>query len=56
VGNLAPTVPVHASQMFSRNIEALVKHLVKDGALNFDVNDRITGPMLVTHAGEVRYH
>jgi len=56
VGNLAPTIPAHASQMYSRNIEALVRHIVKDGALNFDVNDRITGPMLVTHAGEVRYH
>jgi NAD(P) transhydrogenase subunit alpha len=56
VGNLAPTVPVHASQMYSRNLEALVKHIVRDGALKFDPDDRITGPMLVTHAGEVRYH
>jgi NAD(P) transhydrogenase subunit alpha len=55
VGNLAPTVPTHASQMYSRNLEALIKHITRDGKLNLDVNDRITGPMLVTHGGEVRY-
>ena len=52
--NLASTVPFHASQMFSRNVLALLHHLIgKDGALTIDPNDEITGAMLVTHAGKV---
>lgn len=46
--NLASTVPQHASQMFSRNVETFVKHLVKDGELVIDPDDEITGAMLVT--------
>ncbi len=40
--NLAATVPVHASQMYSRNISALALHLIKDGKLNLDFEDEIT--------------
>lgn len=40
--NLAATIPVHASQMYARNVLALVTHLVKDGRLLFDFEDEIT--------------
>ncbi len=46
--NLASSVPFHASQMFSKNVQALVTHLTKDGNLNIDAADEITGPMIVT--------
>lgn len=46
--NIAATVPQHASQMFSKNVETLVKHLVKDDALVIDPSDEITGAMLVS--------
>ena len=52
--NLPSTVPLHASQMFSRNVETLLKHLMRDGALHVDLGDEITGPMCVTHNGEIR--
>jgi NAD(P) transhydrogenase subunit alpha len=39
--NLAATLPIHASQMYSRNVQALVLHLVKDGKWNLDFNDDI---------------
>jgi NAD(P) transhydrogenase subunit alpha len=52
--NLAATVPQHASQMFSRNVQALLAHLIKDGTLTVDVADEITGAMVVTHQGELR--
>jgi NAD(P) transhydrogenase subunit alpha len=52
--NLAATVPVHASQMYARNIQTLLEHLVKDGALAIDLNDQITGAMVVTHQGQLR--
>src|SRR4051812_27954652 len=51
--NLPATVAFHASQMFGRNIFELMKHLVKEGALNLDVSDEITGAMMMTHDGKV---
>lgn len=45
--DLASTVPIHASQMLSRNILTLLQHLAKDGALHIDPADEITGAMLV---------
>src|SRR6185369_7533301 len=53
--NLPSTVPFHASQMFGRNVLTLLQHLVKDGALSLDLSDEITGAMVVTDAGQVRY-
>jgi NAD(P) transhydrogenase subunit alpha len=51
--NVASTVAFHASQMFGRNIFELLKHLVKDGALQLDPNDEITGAMMMTYQGKV---
>lgn len=51
--NVPSTVPFHASQMFGRNILELLKHLVKDGALNLDAADEITGAMMMTHQGDI---
>ena len=52
--NLPATVPLHASQMFSRNVLTLLQHLMKEGQVVIDVNDEITGPMCVAHGGQVR--
>jgi NAD(P) transhydrogenase subunit alpha len=49
------TVPMHASQMLSKNIETFLAHLGKEGALRIDLGDEIAGPMCVTHGGEIRY-
>jgi H+-translocating NAD(P) transhydrogenase subunit alpha len=52
--NLPSSVPYHASQMFGRNVLALLQHLIqKDGTLLVDPADEITGAMLVTHDGQV---
>jgi hypothetical protein len=51
--NLTSSVPYHASQMYARNIAALLKHLVKDGQLTIDPNDEITRETLVARAGAV---
>ncbi len=45
--NLASTVPFHASQMFSRNVVTLLRHLITDGALKVDPADEIVSAMLV---------
>ena len=52
--NVPATVPFHASQMFGKNILALVTHLAaKDGALVIDATDEITGAMTVVRDGSV---
>ncbi len=50
--NLAAGLPLHASQMFSRNVLTLLQHLVKDGELQLNLNDEIAGPMCVAHPSE----
>jgi H+-translocating NAD(P) transhydrogenase subunit alpha len=52
--NLPATVPVHASQLYSKNLQTLVQYLVKDGALQLSFEDDIVGNTCVTHAGEIR--
>jgi NAD(P) transhydrogenase subunit alpha len=52
--NVPATVPFHASQMFGKNILALVTQLsAKDGALTLDADTEITGPMTVVRDGAV---
>jgi len=50
--NLPATVPVHASQLYSRNITAFLTPLIKDGELKIDMNDDVAGPSCVTHQGQ----
>jgi NAD(P) transhydrogenase subunit alpha len=51
--NLPATVPVHASQLYSRNVTAFLSELIKDGELVVDLNNDVLGPSCVTHDGEV---
>lgn len=53
--NLAATIPMHASQMYSKNLTTLVEHLAPEGSLQIDLDDPITGPMCVVADGQVRY-
>ena len=57
--NLAATVPLHASQMLSRNLETLLGHLFQGAKgetprLVVALDDEITGAMCMTHGGAVR--
>jgi len=50
--NLPAQMPVHASDMYSKNISTYLLHLVNEGELNLDLEDElVTGPM-VTHEGK----
>jgi NAD(P) transhydrogenase subunit alpha len=51
--NLPSTMPYHASQLYSRNVFALLGVLMKDGALNFDFNDEIVKGTTLTKDGEI---
>jgi NAD(P) transhydrogenase subunit alpha len=50
--NLASTVPVHASQLYSRNVTAFLLLIIKDGELKLDMADDVVGPSCVTHGGQ----
>ena len=51
--NLPSTVPYHASQMYARNVSALLLHLVEGGSVAIDPDDDITAGTLVSRGGEV---
>jgi proton-translocating NAD(P)+ transhydrogenase subunit alpha len=51
--NLPSTTPVHASQLYARNVTELLRELVKDGAVSIDLTDEVVRGACVTHAGEV---
>ena len=51
--NLPSTVPTAASSAYSRNISALLLHLVKDGELAIDTSDEIQAGVVIAHDGKV---
>ncbi|HEV3101480.1 MAG TPA: Re/Si-specific NAD(P)(+) transhydrogenase subunit alpha [Candidatus Dormibacteraeota bacterium] len=51
--NVPSTMPLHASQLYSRNVANLLLHLVKEGAIVLDFADEITKGCCVTHGGEI---
>lgn len=53
--NLPSSMPVHASQMYSKNISTLLLYLLKDGALHLDFDDEIIDGACVTHNGVIRH-
>jgi NAD(P) transhydrogenase subunit alpha len=46
--NLPSSVPVHASQLYARNVQALLMHLAPDGELALDWDDEVTSGTCVT--------
>ncbi len=53
--NLAATVPVHASEMYARNLLNFLLVIVKDGALVVDEKDEIVAGCLVTRDGRIAH-
>jgi NAD(P) transhydrogenase subunit alpha len=51
--NLAATVATHASQLYSRNVQTLLDHLIKDGTLNLDMTDEIVRGTTIVQAGQI---
>jgi len=51
--NVPSSVPYHASQMYSRNLAALLRYLIQEGAVKINLGDEITREALVTHGGEI---
>ncbi len=51
--NLPSSVPYHASQMYGKNVQTFLQHLVKEGQLQIDTEDEITRDTLITRDGQV---
>lgn len=53
-GNLAATVPTHASELYGKNVVNFLAHIAKPEGMSFDTNDEIIKATLVVHNGEVK--
>jgi NAD(P) transhydrogenase subunit alpha len=52
--NISSELAFHSSQMYAKNLAALVALLTKEGELNLDMNDDIISAVTVTTRNEVR--
>jgi NAD(P) transhydrogenase subunit alpha len=52
--NLPSSLPIHASQMYAKNLTSLLQLMVKDGELNLNFDDDIIASACVAHGGEIR--
>jgi NAD(P) transhydrogenase subunit alpha len=61
--NLPSTMPIHASQLYSRNMYNLIGHITEDRSeerdekapyLGLDFEDEIVAEMCIAHGGEIR--
>jgi H+-translocating NAD(P) transhydrogenase subunit alpha len=52
--NLPSSMPIHASQKYSKNLLNLLNHMIKKGELDLDFEDDIISSTCVTHGGEIR--
>jgi NAD(P) transhydrogenase subunit alpha len=62
--NLPSTMPIHASQLYSRNMYNLIGHITEDRSedkdekdlhLDLDFEDEIIGATCIAHGGEIRH-
>ena len=53
--NIPATMPVHASELYAKNISALVLHMTKENNLNLDMSDEIISGSSYTHEGKITH-
>ena len=51
--NLPSDIPVHASEMFAKNVVTFLQLMISDGQLNIDMDDEIIRETLLTRGKEV---
>lgn len=52
--HLPAQLPIHASQLYARNIRSLLELIIQDGTLRLDFADEIIATACVTHEGRLR--
>jgi len=53
--NLPSTVPMHASQLYSKNVLTLLEYIIKDGALALDMDDEIVRGTTIVKDGTITH-
>jgi NAD(P) transhydrogenase subunit alpha len=53
--NLAATTPIHASELYAKNLYNFLELSIKDAALTLDWDDELIAKTCVTHAGEIKH-
>ena len=53
--NLAATTPIHASELYAKNLYNFLELSIKDGGLNLDWDDELIAKTCVTHAGQIKH-
>ena len=51
--NIPGSMPVHASELYARNITAFITYMINDGQLELDLDDEIVSGAMYTHLGEI---
>jgi NAD(P) transhydrogenase subunit alpha len=52
---LAWETPIHASEMYAKNLFNLLSLMIKDGELQIDWEDEVIAGCTLTHAGEIKH-
>tara|TARA_B100000686_G_C16806134_1_gene990645 strand:+ start:15329 stop:16474 length:1146 start_codon:yes stop_codon:yes gene_type:complete len=53
--NIPATMPVHASELYAKNISTFLIHTLNDAKVNLDLNDEIISGALFTHQGKITH-
>lgn len=53
--NLPATTPIHASEMYARNLYNFLELSLADGVLTLDWEDELIAKTCLTHAGEIKH-
>ncbi len=53
--NLPASAPIHASEMYARNLYNFLELSLNEGVLNLDWEDELIAKTCLTHAGEIRH-
>ncbi len=53
--NVAAQVPVHASEMYAKNLFNLLSPFIQEGQLQLDLDDDVLAGCVLTHAGEIKH-
>jgi len=53
--NIPATMPAHASELYAKNISALVLYMTKEKKMNFDMDDEIIFGSTYTHQGKITH-
>ena len=53
--NIPGSMPVHASELYAKNITAFLTYMIEDGDLKLNLDDEIISGSMYTHRGEITH-